>query len=375
MDTPNFSLLEAAFEKVLGEGGAVDGNTRSRVVQDGAERDAAPDILRERRFHQLLEALPAAVYTTDAAGRLTYYNHAAAELWGQRPDLGTTAWCGSWKLYGPDGTPLPHEACPMARALKENRPIRGVEAIVERPDGVRVPFLPYPTPLHDEAGTLVGAVNMLIDISERKRAEEHQALLIRELHHRVKNTLATVQAIMGSTARTASSIAEFEEKFIGRVASLSRTHSLLTEDVRQTTRFGDLLRNELDAFDDDGSQRIRLKGPLVELSSDLAVPIGMAIHELSTNAAKHGALSVPGGRLDVTWSISIEADGSKLLFQWLEQDGPPVEAPTRRGFGTRLLERVLTSQVSAEVGILFEGTGLRVNVALPLPGGPALASA
>jgi two-component sensor histidine kinase len=84
---------------------------------------------------------------------------------------------------------------------------------------------------------------------------------------------------------------------------------------------------------------------------------------------------VPGGRLDVTWSISIEADGSKLLFQWLEQDGPPVEAPTRRGFGTRLLERVLTSQVSAEVGILFEGTGLRVNVALPLPGGPALASA
>jgi two-component sensor histidine kinase len=360
---------------VLGEGGAVDGNTRSRVVQDGAERDAAPDILRERRFHQLLEALPAAVYTTDAAGRLTYYNHAAAELWGQRPDLGTTAWCGSWKLYGPDGTPLPHEACPMARALKENRPIRGVEAIVERPDGVRVPFLPYPTPLHDEAGTLVGAVNMLIDISERKRAEEHQALLIRELHHRVKNTLATVQAIMGSTARTASSIAEFEEKFIGRVASLSRTHSLLTEDVRQTTRFGDLLRNELDAFDDDGSQRIRLKGPLVELSSDLAVPIGMAIHELSTNAAKHGALSVPGGRLDVTWSISIEADGSKLLFQWLEQDGPPVEAPTRRGFGTRLLERVLTSQVSAEVGILFEGTGLRVNVALPLPGGPALASA
>jgi two-component sensor histidine kinase len=145
--------------------------------------------------------------------------------------------------------------------------------------------------------------------------------------------------------------------------------------VRQTTQFGDLLRNELDAFDDDGSQRIRLKGPLVELSSDLAVPIGMAIHELSTNAAKHGALSVPGGRLDVTWSISIEADGSKLLFQWLEQDGPPVEAPTRRGFGTRLLERVLTSQVSAEVGILFEGTGLRVNVALPLPGGPALASA
>jgi two-component sensor histidine kinase len=178
---------------------------------------------------------------------------------------------------------------------------------------------------------------------------------------------------MSSTARTASSIAEFEEKFIGRVGSLSRTHSLLTEDVRQTTRFGDLLRNELDAFD-DGSQRIRLKGPFVELSSDLAVPIGMAIHELATNAAKHGSLSVPDGRLEVRWSVSIEAEGSKLLFQWLEQDGPPLETPRRPGFGTRLLERVLTSQVSAEVAIGFEGSGLRVNVAVPLPDAPTPAS-
>jgi PAS domain S-box-containing protein len=369
MDTPNLSILEAAFDHAVREGGPEDGRERLRAVGTGAEGDVAPDILheRERRFHQLLEALPAAVYTTDAAGRITYYNHAAAELWGRRPELGTTAWCGSWKLYWADGTPLPHDACPMAMALKENRPIRGIEAIAERPDGIRVPFLPYPTPLHDESGVLVGAVNMLIDISERKRAEEHQALLIRELHHRVKNTLATVQAIMGSTARAASTIEEFEEKFIGRVASLSRTHSLLTEDLRQTILFADLVHNELDAFEDGSNERIRLKGPPVELSSDVAVPIGMAIHELTTNAAKYGALSVLGGRIEITWSISIDAGGAKLLFQWLEQDGPPVEPPTRRGFGTRLLERVLTSQVSAEVAIAFEGNGLRVDVALPLP--------
>ncbi|HEX2727117.1 MAG TPA: HWE histidine kinase domain-containing protein [Beijerinckiaceae bacterium] len=370
MDTPNYNFLEAAFEKAVVKGGPEHGK-----IQDDAQRDATPDILRERehQFHQLLDALPAAVYTTDAAGRITYYNDAAAELWGHRPDLGTVAWCGAWKFFRPDGTPLPHDACPMAMALKEDRPIRGMEAIIERPDGIRVPFLPYPTPLHDQSGALVGAVNMLLDISEKKRAEEHHALLIRELHHRVKNTLATVQAIMSSTARTASSIAEFEEKFIGRVGSLSRTHSLLTEDVRQTTRFGDLLRNELDAFD-DGSQRIRLKGPFVELSSDLAVPIGMAIHELATNAARHGSLSVPDGRLEVRWSVSIEAEGSKLLFQWLEQDGPPLEKPRRPGFGTRLLERVLTSQVSAEVAIGFEGSGIRINVAVPLPNAPTPAS-
>src|SRR5512147_2879175 len=90
----------------------------------------------------MLGALPAAVYTTDAAGRITYYNDAAAELWGYRPPLGTSEWCGSWKLYWPDGTPLAHNECPMAIALKEDRSVRGMEAAAERPDGTRVPFIP-----------------------------------------------------------------------------------------------------------------------------------------------------------------------------------------------------------------------------------------
>ena len=123
-------------------------------------------------FRDVLEALPAAIYTTDAAGRITYYNQAAALLWGQRPELGESEWCGSWKLYWPDGRPLPHDQCPMALAIKEGRPIRGMEAVAERPDGVKIPFIPYPTPLFDSSGTLVGAVNMLVDITDRKRAEE-----------------------------------------------------------------------------------------------------------------------------------------------------------------------------------------------------------
>lgn len=100
----------------------------------------------DNHFRELLEALPAAIYTTDAAGRITYYNEAAAVLWGDRPDIGKAEWCGSWKLFWPDGRPMPHGECPMALALKESRPIRGVEAIAERPDGSRVPFVPYPTP-------------------------------------------------------------------------------------------------------------------------------------------------------------------------------------------------------------------------------------
>ncbi len=123
----------------------------------------------------LVQALPAAVYTTDAQGRITSYNEAAAVLWGCRPELGESKFCGSWKLYWPDGTPLPHDECPMALALKRKQPIRGMEAIAERPDGTRVPFIPYPTPLFDDSGALIGAVNMLMDISERKRAEESLA--------------------------------------------------------------------------------------------------------------------------------------------------------------------------------------------------------
>jgi PAS domain S-box-containing protein len=124
---------------------------------------------------EAIEALPAAIYMTDAEGRLTFYNRAAAELWGCRPELGESRFCGSWKLYWPDGTALPHDECPMALALRQRRSIRGMEAVAERPDGTRVPFIPYPTPLFDAAGKLTGAVNMLVDISERKRAEAELA--------------------------------------------------------------------------------------------------------------------------------------------------------------------------------------------------------
>src|SRR5215204_3173 len=131
----------------------------------------------EGELRAVLDGLPAAVYTTDAAGRITYFNRAAVELAGRKPELGKDEWCVSWRLYAADGTPLPHDSCPMAVALRENRPIRGVEAVLERPDGTRIPFLPYPTPLRDPSGSLIGAVNMLVDLTDRKAAENARAYL------------------------------------------------------------------------------------------------------------------------------------------------------------------------------------------------------
>ena len=122
-------------------------------------------------FHAFLDTLGVAVYTTDAQGGITYFNEAALALWGRRPDLGEQ-WCGSWRLYWPDGRPMAHDECPMAVALKEDRPIRGQEAELERLDGTRAVFMAYPTPFHDDAGGMIGAVNVLVDVTERRKAEE-----------------------------------------------------------------------------------------------------------------------------------------------------------------------------------------------------------
>lgn len=127
---------------------------------------------QEQRFHQILDALPVAVYTTDAGGTITYYNQAAGALAGREPKIGQDKWCVTFRLFTPEGEELPHDQCPMAIALKENSPVRDVEAIAQRPDGSLFPFMPFPTPLRNERGELTGAVNMLLDLTDRKRGED-----------------------------------------------------------------------------------------------------------------------------------------------------------------------------------------------------------
>jgi PAS domain S-box-containing protein len=128
-------------------------------------------------FRETLDALPAAIYVTDAQGKITYFNPACVAFSGRTPEIGSDHWCVTWKLFYPDGTPMPHDRCPMAVALKEGRVIRGEEAIAERPDGTRVWFEPYPTPLRDETGRIIGGINMLVETTERERADEAQARL------------------------------------------------------------------------------------------------------------------------------------------------------------------------------------------------------
>ncbi len=220
-------------------------------------------------------------------------------------------------------------------------------------------------PIRDPAGEVSGIFVEGSDVTDHVRAEDKQQLLIRELHHRVKNALATVQAILGSTARTSLSIADFHEAFAGRLVALGKTHSILTESESQEATVHELLRLELEPYDDATGRRLKLEGPDVRLPAGLAVLVALAFHELVTNAAKYGALSDLAGDLTVTWLVEAKT-GRILHIEWIENNGPPVVAPKREGFGSRLLNKVLPSQAHAKIGMDFAPAGLRASIALPL---------
>jgi PAS domain S-box-containing protein len=316
----------------------------------------------ELQLRSILEAIPAAIYTANSDGYLTYYNDAAARLWGQRPEIGKQRWSGAFRIVLLDGTIVPHDECPMATAIKTGQPIHGLEVYIERPDGTRIPCAPFPTPMFDEHGRVAGAINMLVDISQQKAIQDRQSFLMRELDHRIKNNLATVQAIAGSTMRTSRSMEEFQRTFTSRIAALSRTHSLLTDEKQSHVSVRQLMANELDIYADGDGQRVIVSGPDVVLPARIAVSFGMAVHELTTNALKHGALSMVGGKLAVDW----RQIGSRIEFEWNETNVRIAGQPTRVGFGTQLLKRLLPVQLGAEVKMEFEPDGLKAAITLPL---------
>ena len=201
------------------------------------------------------------------------------------------------------------------------------------------------------------------DVTDRVRAERQQQLLLAELNHRVKNTLATVQAIAAQTLRVHPDPAAFREAFEARLISLSATHDLLTATSWRSADLGDVLLKELRPF---GHERYALSGPRVDLAPAAALAMGLVVHELATNAAKYGALAAPVGQVDVTWSRQPEAAGDRLRLDWTERGGPPVTPPSRLGFGSRLIERSLQGALMGSAALTFAPEGLRCHIELPL---------
>ena len=337
----------------------LDAEGASRAALESLERVRAS----EHRFHQLLQALPTAIYTTDAEGRIDFYNEAAVEFAGRRPALGDQ-WCVTWRLLNPDGSPLPHDACPMAIALKEGRPVRGAEAIAERPDGTRRWFAPYPTPLRDPSGKMLGAINMLVDITERKEAEQRQKLLLDELNHRVKNTLASVQSIVLQAARSARDVPALRDAIDGRIRAMSRAHDQLSRRSWVDAELHELLHACITPFLSRGN--VALDGAPTIVPPRVGLMLCLGIHELATNAAKYGALSTPTGQVDLGWCVEPSADGRVLHLHWLERGGPAVAPPAHRGFGMRLLERGIQQELHGSIAIDFPPSGVACEIRIPL---------
>jgi PAS domain S-box-containing protein len=323
---------------------------------------------------RLFEQLPFAVYVCNRDGLVLRYNRRAAELWGRSPKLGDPdeRFCGSYRMFRPDGSRLLHHECPMADVLRTGVSVREQEVHIERPDGLHGIALVNIEAVKDGDGNVVGAVNCFQDITERKRSEAQIVNLAREAEHRTKNILSTVLA----TVRLSHSdtVDDLKQLIEGRINALANVHALFVQSRWAGAELRSLVTQELLPYRDESKARVRIDGPAAMLEPYSAQAIAITLHELATNAAKYGSLSAADGRVEIAWSRM--ADG-RLSLRWIELGGPTVTPPTHRGFGTRILENIIAGQLKGEVRFDWRDQGLVCEIALspledkPLrPGGP-----
>ena len=255
---------------------------------------------------------------------------------------------------------LVHNAPLFQHSIETGRSFE-IEKRYVRPDGSVVWVHNSVTILHDALGRLINTVCVTVDITQRKRAEEHQRLLINELDHRVKNTLAIIQGIAQQSFRGPMYLADARSSFEGRLRALATAHDLLTRRNWKAAGVQQVIVDTIQALGSSSGQ-VSAAGPDLLLPPKTAVALAMAMHELATNALKHGALSVAQGRVEVRW----DREGGRLRLVWRERGGPEVTPPARRGFGTRMIEHGLAVELDGTVRIDFARDGLVCHVEAPL---------
>ena len=257
--------------------------------------------------------------------------------------------------------------------VSRERPLRPTEFDMTwvRPDGQSVPLAISYSPVCDHDGTVFAGMLIARDVTERVRGARHTEMMMAELNHRVKNTLATVQAIAHQTIANAADLPAFSDSFLSRLLALSQTHNLLARDAWLGAPLLGIINNELAPYRQDSDAcvndaRVRLQGNELNLAPKQALALSMAIHELATNAGKYGSLSVPGGQVAVTWATRMKDHRPWLLLQWTETGGPLVEPPTRRGFGSRLIDEGIPYELDGEVSLAFPPSGVTCTIDVPL---------
>ena len=312
---------------------------------------------RESRIRRLVDANIIGIIIWTADGRILEANDAFLALIGydrQELEMGQVGWTD---LTPPEWFDVDARALQQVIATGRQAPF---EKEYFRKDGSRVPVLVGVATFSAKPDE---GVAFILDLSERKKAEERQKVMINELNHRVKNTLATVTAIAAHTLRSAPSPETFREAFEGRLTALSKTHDILNRTFWTGVGLRDLAQEELAPFSGGDEERIEISGDDIVLGRVAAVTLGMAFHELAVNAAKYGALSVPGGRVQVSWR---PCGPGRLHLEWRESGGPPVHPPRRRGFGSRLIERALAAELRGQVQLDFAPEGVRCTMDMAL---------
>lgn len=332
------------------------------IVSETTERVRASAALRAseesvRRLAAIILSSDDAILSTDLDMRIASWNWGAERLYGYTAE----------EVVGKPVTLLvpadrPTEEAAIVERISRGERVEPHETKRRRKDGHLIDVLLTVSPVRDEHGKIVGASKIAHDITARKEAERLQRVLMGELKHRVKNVIATVQAIARQTLGSDEAMRPAREAFGARLQSLARAHDLLTRESWDGADLAEVVSETLLPYE---HARFEIDGPRQRLSPRVVLAMSLALHELATNAAKYGALSVPSGRVTIGWTVDVTND-RRLELRWQEHDGPPVVAPNRRGFGSRLIEDVLAAELQGTVEMHYEPSGLLCKVSAPM---------
>jgi len=322
----------------------------------------------EARYRAIVDTAVDAIVVIDEVGRVEAFNPAAERLFGYSAEaiIGQNI-----RMLMPEPYHGEHDGYLARYRETGERRIIGIgrEVSGQRRDGSTFP-LELSIAEWREGGERF-FTGVMRDITERKRAEELQRLLVNELNHRVKNTLATVQSVAGQTLRNAADLEGARDSLTTRLLALARAHDLLTRESWDGAEMGDLVASLIASHGD--AERFAVQGPAFRLAPKVALSLSMALHELMTNATKYGALSNEAGRVALTWGRMKDAETERLDLRWEEIDGPSVTTPSRQGFGSRLITGGLARELGGDVRLEYPPTGVvcTISAALAKPGQPS----
>lgn len=318
----------------------------------------------EFNFHLLADSIPQLAWMAQPDGWIFWYNQRWYDYTGTTIEE-MEGW-GWRKVHHPDH--IDRVVARIQRSWETGEPWEDTFPLKSR-DGNWRWFLSRALPVQSDKGKVVRWFGTNTDITELRDAEERQKLLLDELNHRVKNTLASVQSLARHSARHADSTDAFLEKFEPRLLFLSRTHGLLARETWQGANLMDVISETLAPFVADEVDCIQLAGPKIRLGPTAAVTLGMAFHELATNASKYGALSAPEGRVRVVWSLDLGGgERPALEIEWRESEGPRIAPTTYRGFGSRFIEQGVRRELNGVASLKLAETGATCQIRLPLSG-------